>query len=99
VRAHHHHFVPLGVAGNLGNDIERRRIVVVELGFHIEGELDGKLVIQQSRDAIIVFRGEHNRGNTVFGLAVPAQAVNRSGVAFAGLANHQRHAFVLPKTI
>ena len=96
---HHHHFVPLGVARNLGDDIERPRIVVVKLGLHIEGELDWKLVIQQPRDAIILLRREHDGGDIVIGLAVRAQTVDQSCVTLARSANHQRHTFVLPKTI
>ena len=99
VRADHHHFIALGVAGNLGDDVEGIRVVVEELGLDVEGELDGELVIEQPRDAVIVLGGEHDGGDVVLGVAVRAQAEDGAGVAFVGRADHQRHAFVFPKLI
>ena len=100
VAAHHHQLVGLGGAGNFGDHVERIGVGHVEFGLDVEGELHRDVVLQQARDAVVVLRGDGDRGRFLVGSPVRGapllvettplspRAVGRDG---------QQDAFILPE--
>src|SRR5690242_8561801 len=78
----HYHFVWLGSAGDLADDIERVS-VGVELGFDVERQLHRNVVGHQPRDSVVVFGGDVDGGDVGGGIAGAIGAAAEVRAAFA----------------
>ncbi len=98
VAAHHDQFVGLGGAGDLGDHVERIGVAGIEIHLDVEGKLHRDVVLQQARDAVVVFGGDGDGGHVLGRIAGARRAVAgeyRAAFAAAVGGDGQQDAFIL----